>query len=204
MNRSGRRRLAGQRAWLFALFALLLGCKSRESRSGPPEQTEPVATSVAAASAAQSAAVTATATAGPKPSAGATASASANPAEGIWEGTYNAKKGSVVLPPKVKDPVREKDDGKAATGPGTVTLTIGASGELRGTAQGALGAATLVGTVEDDMIRASVSPDDPRAPSAMTGVLLGKLKDGVIRAELRAAGRDATVVRESLVELKRK
>jgi hypothetical protein len=109
-----------------------------------------------------------------------------------------------VLPPKVKDALRQKDDGKTATGAGTVMLTIEPSGELRGTAKGALGAAALVGKVEDGLIRASVLPDDPKAPDAMTGILVGKLKDGAIQAELRVASPDAILVRESAVELKRR
>ncbi len=51
--------------------------------------------------------------------------------QGTWEGRYDAKKGSVVLPPKVKDAARQKDDGKQVTGAGTVTPTIEASGELK-------------------------------------------------------------------------
>ena len=124
--------------------------------------------------------------------------------EGTWEGDYDAKKGSVELPPKVKDRARSKDSGKAATGRGTVTLTIEPGGELRGKAKGALGDATLIGKVEGDVIRASVFPDEPRGDQAMTGILVGKLQDGVIRAELRMAGPDATLVRESVVELRRK
>jgi hypothetical protein len=124
--------------------------------------------------------------------------------QGTWEGSYDAKRGSVILPPKVKDTVRQSDDGKLATGTGNITLTISSNGELRGTAKGALGPATLVGKVEEDMIRASVFPDDPRAPNAMTGILVGKLKDAMIHAELRVTGPDAMLVRESIVELRRK
>lgn len=108
------------------------------------------------------------------------------------------------LPPKVKDKVRQKEDGKAATGPGTVTLTIDPSGDLRGKAKGALGDATLIGKVEGDVVRASLTPDDPHAENAMTGVLVGKLEGEVIRGNIRVAGPDAVLVRESAVELKQK
>ncbi len=163
----------------------------------PPPPSSAAAASPAASSAAAEA-----------PSAqadtGAAAVAEASPWQGTWEGRYDAKKGSVVLPPKVKDPVRQKDDGKQATGAGTVTLTIAPNGELKGTAKGALGSATLVGKVEDDVVRASVFPEDPRAPDAMTGILIGKLKDDAIQAELRVTGPDATLVRESPVALRKK
>ncbi|AUX26592.1 uncharacterized protein SOCEGT47_071620 [Sorangium cellulosum] len=109
-----------------------------------------------------------------------------------------------MLPPKVKDVVRKKDDGKLATGKGTVTLTIEPSGELKGKAKGALGDASLVGKTEDGMVRASVFPDDPRAPNAMTGILVGKLKGEVIEGELRVTGPDAMLVRESPVTLRKR
>ena len=38
----------------------------------------------------------------------------------------------------------------------------------------------------------------------MTGILIGERKGEVIACELRVAGPDATVIRESAVELKRK
>jgi hypothetical protein len=110
----------------------------------------------------------------------------------------------VELPPKVKDKIRSKDDGKVAVGPGTVTLTIDADGALHGEAKGALGDATIVGKADGDMIRASVFPVDPHAPHAMTGILVGMLKDGVIQAELRVTGPDAVLIRESVVALSRK
>jgi hypothetical protein len=121
---------------------------------------------------------------------------------GSWNGTYDAKKGTVVLPKDVKE--KSKDDGKTATGPGTVTLTVAPDGELKGTSNGALGNAKLTGTVEGTMVRASVFPDDPTAPNAMTGVLVGELKGNSIQGVIRVAGPDATLVRESPIELKKK
>lgn len=134
---------------------------------------------------------------------------SAQPSEdpsftGVWEGSYNAKKGSVALPSNVKDKVRGGDDGKKAVGAGTVTLTISAENELVGKLDGALGKATLRGKIDGQMVRASIFPDDPTDSSAMTGVLVGMLKDGAIVGEIRVAGPDASVVRESPIELTKK
>lgn len=123
---------------------------------------------------------------------------------GTWEGRYDAKKGSVLLPERVKDKTWDKDDGKTATGPGTVTLTVSATGEISGTGKGALGAASLSGKVDGSMIRASVMPVDPSANGAMTGVLVGDSKDGAIVGEIRVAGPDASIVRESPIRLERK
>src|SRR5262249_3766446 len=107
-------------------------------------------------------------------------------------------------PPSVKDKTWIKDDGKAAIGAGTLTLTISASGEIAGKGKGALGAATLIGRVDGPTVRASVTPNDPSDASAMTGVFVGLEKDGAIVGDLRVAGPDASVVRESSVTLKRK
>ncbi|WP_437732886.1 hypothetical protein [Sorangium sp. So ce1335] len=208
MNPTGtraRRARGVARAILLPIaLVLLAACEESPPRPSEPERPAPPPPQPSAAAAPPAASAAAT----ELPSAGAPGGAGdpqGSPAwQGTWEGRYDAKKGSVVLPPKVKDAVRQKDDGKVATGAGTVTVTIEPSGDLKGTAKGALGDATLVGKVEDGMVRASVFPEDPRAPNAMTGVLVGKLKDNTIQAEIRVAGPDAMLVRESAVELKKK
>lgn len=123
---------------------------------------------------------------------------------GVWEGSYEARKGSVGLPTKVRDKGLATDDGKAASGPGTIEIFVLANGDVRGRGKGALGACTFTGRAEDGMVRATLMPDNPRDPEAMTGVLVGVLKGDVIRGEVQAAGPDATVVREAVVELKRR
>ncbi|WP_437674326.1 hypothetical protein [Sorangium sp. So ce131] len=200
-----RRARGGARALLLSFaFALVAGCEEGPPRPSEPERPEPPPPQPSAAAAPP-----------PEGSAAAGASSAAAPADagephaaapwqGTWEGSYDAKKGNVVLPPKVKDAVRTKDDGKLAAGAGTVTLTVAPSGELKGTAKGALGDATLVGKVEDGMVRASVFPEDPRAPNAMTGILVGELKENVIQGKIRVTGPDATLVRESPVALRKK
>jgi hypothetical protein len=187
------------------LFASLIAGGCQEETPKPTEPAAPnQATSIAApAETSRAAPPPVTAAPSASQSAGAAAAGAASPA-GTWEGSYNAKKGSVELPSKVKDKARSRDDGTTAVGPGTVTLTISPDGEVSGKAKGALGDATLRGTAEGEMVRASVFPDNPALPGAMTGVLVGMLKEGVIRAEIRVAGPDATIVRESEIELKRK
>src|SRR5262245_55568216 len=109
------------------------------NRSDPSTDRDPArSASAPAAARGDSSASTATA---PSETAGASASASASSASalaGTWEGTYDAKKGSVEMPKKVKDPARSKDDGKAASGHGTITITISPSGDVSGTGKGAL------------------------------------------------------------------
>lgn len=198
------RRARGGAPALFLSFAIVLAaCEENPPRPSEPERPAPPPPQPSAVSAPPAASSVAAA-----PSAGApgdTGEPKGTPAwQGTWEGRYDAKKGSVVLPPKVKDAERQKDDGKQVAGPGTVTLIIEPSGELKGTAKGALGNATIGGKFEDGMLRASVFPEDPRAPNAMTGILVGELKENVIHGRIRVTGPDALLVRESPVELKKK
>jgi hypothetical protein len=123
---------------------------------------------------------------------------------GSWVGGYDAKKGAVLLPPKVKDKALAADDGKAAVGQGSIVITILPGGDVRGTMSGPLGAGAITGRVDGSTIRCVVRPDEPQAATAMTGIFIAERKGEVIAGELRVAGPDATVIRESAVELKRK
>jgi hypothetical protein len=116
---------------------------------------------------------------------------------GTWEGRYEAKRAKVELPGKLKDRVRAKDDGKAGIGAGTITLTIAQTHEVLGKVKGALGDATVIGELDGEMLRAAISPDDPNAEGAMTGVFEGTFKEGRIHVSIRAGSPDATIVREA-------
>lgn len=193
----------GARAAIMAAALAVGACA--EEKGKPATVTEPNQAEKSAAPETTAAAPTTSGAVAPSASQSASqAAAEPGSASGTWEGSYNAKKGTVELPSKVKDKVRARDDGSVAVGAGSVTLTISPDGELSGKASGALGDATLRGKAEGEMVRASVFPDNPALPSAMTGVLVGMLKDGVIRGQIRVAGPDATIVRESPIELKRK
>lgn len=190
-------RTAARRARALAALALLAlaacdGAPDKPDKSPPPRPPAPPSASAAAPG-----------SAAPLPTATASARAEAG-AAGSWEGSYDAKKGVVSLPPKVKDKALAADDGKRASGPGTVELTISDGGEVRGRIKGALGAGTVNGRVDEGMVRASIAPEDARAEGAMFGVLVGSLKGDVLKAEIHVAGPDATVVREATFELKRK
>jgi hypothetical protein len=185
-----------------ALAAVLLGCNSspdRPEREPPPQpsrHSDPAASSTASAEA-------------PSPTgpsvaeiaSGAALAAAPGSLAGVWEGRYEAKKGTVTLPPKVKDKGIAADEGKVAVGPGSIHLAVLTGGDVRGKLGGALGAGTITGKVDAGMIRAMVRPDDPLAPSAMTGVLLCERKVDAIACEIHVAGPDGTVIREANVEL---
>lgn len=123
---------------------------------------------------------------------------------GTWEGRYDAKKGEVVMPARVEDKVRSKDDGKTALGPGTITITINKDLELSGSSEGALGRAKLRGKVEGDEVRSAFDPVDVLDKGGMYGIVSGKRKDDRIEAKIRVASGDATVVREADIVLKKK
>lgn len=183
--------------------AVAVGGVACDREPAPPSEPPPRPERVEPPASAASVAAPPPASALPAPS----ASAAAEPAllSGTWEGSYDAKKGSIVLPPKVPDKTWAKDDGKSASGPGKVSITIGANGEITGTADGALGKSSLTGRMDGEMLRASVFPVDPAVQPAVTGVLVGKVHGDVIAAELRVAGgADASLIRESKVELRRK
>ncbi|MFO0586798.1 MAG: hypothetical protein U0441_04635 [Polyangiaceae bacterium] len=123
---------------------------------------------------------------------------------GAWEGSYDAKKGTVEMPAGVKDPARAADDGKVASGAGVVKIVVTPDGDVTGQSDGALGKASIRGKMDGKMLRAQFVPDDPTAKTAMTGVLVGPLKEGVVQAELRVAGTDALVVRQANFTIKKK
>ncbi len=187
-------------AWLLAVCAFGASCDKPSSEKNAP-----------AAATTQSA---------PVPSSGSsekTAAASAAPSAfaapeipvdatlvGTWEGSYDAKKGEVEMPSRVKDKVRSKDDGKMAIGAGTIKLVINKDNELEGTAEGALGASSVRGKVEGDEVRAQFFPTNPLDKQAMFGIVSGKRKDDRIDARIRVANGDASVVREADIVLRKK
>jgi hypothetical protein len=188
------------------LVAALLGCNSEQpSRDAPlrppPGPSAAPQSSVSGASAQRDLASAASSgSASPAPG----ASSTRGELEGAWEGHYDAKKGTLTLPSKVKDKAVAADDGKAMAGPGAIDLVVLAGGDVRGKMSGALGASAITGKVDGGMIRAVVRPDEPLAPNAMTGILVGQRKGETIACEMHVAGPDGTVIRESTVELTRK
>jgi hypothetical protein len=196
---------------VLVLVVALLGCNSapeQPSREAPPP---PRSSAAAPLSAAPTAPLDAAGEASNRASERAAerdggAPQAAGPGElaGGWEGHYDAKKGTVTLPSKVKDKALAADDGKTAAGRGTVDLVILANGDVRGKASGALGAAAITGKLDGTMVSAVIRPDDPQAPNAMTGIFVGQRKGETIACEMHVAGPDGTVIRESTVELTRK
>lgn len=195
-------------SWPFLACTLLCleslsACETKQDNQAPPPPTNPP--SAAPASALAPSAEQKNPAPEPKASASSEAAQEApNGLVGTWEGTFEAKKGSVEMPPKVKDKVRDKDDGKTATGKGTISITISKDNDLKGKTEGALGTATLSGKTEGDDIRATFFPDDATAKQAMFGILTGKLEANHIKGWIRVANGNASIVREAQVDLQKK
>jgi hypothetical protein len=177
--------------------AWVLGCNTASDRRDALPSASVAAIPKAPASPAPSAAPTIAGSA-------ASPGAATDEIAGSWEGRYDAKKGAVALPPKVKDKALAADLGKVAVGPGLIEITISVGGDVQGKTSGALGAGEISGRVDGAMVRTVVRPDDPRATDAMTGIFIGERRGEIIAGELHVAGPDGTVIRESPVELRRK
>jgi hypothetical protein len=189
--------------WQAALLLAGILCASCEGNKAPGNnrEAEPSTTTKAAAPALSGVPEGKTSAA---PSSSAAAPEAAASLAGTWAGSYTSKRGEVEMPPKVTDKARSGDDGKIATGPGSLTLNIEPSGDVKGKNEGALGGATLSGKTEGDDVRCSFFPDDPLAKNAMFGIFHGKRQEDRIVGKIRVAGPDATVVREADVELRKK
>ena len=171
--------LTRSRAWsVIAGCAALCACKS-------PAQTAAPAPSSAAAPASASA-VAPVAQAKPWFSGG-------------FAGQYEAKQQPVDV--KV-GAVREwkSDDGKLSSGPGKLTLQIADDGVVDGSTEGALGASHVSGKVEEDTLRAQLSPNDE---TGLRGVLVASRDGDGFKGSIEASTGDSLRVRQATVELKK-
>jgi autotransporter translocation and assembly factor TamB len=107
------------------------------------------------------------------------------------------------VPQGAPDDTWADDDGTAASGNGTVDLTIDVDGQVKGTAKGALGTMTIRGWLDGATLRAGLAPADPTAAIAMSGVLVGTAEDETITGELRVSSQDAKLVRSASLKLTR-
>jgi hypothetical protein len=147
---------------------------------------------------------TASATTRVSASAESAPAASATPAAKPWfagafQGNYEAK----LAPVEVKTgAVRDwaADDGKLSSGPGKLELKINDDGLVDGSSEGALGASTASGKVEDDTLRVVLAPNDT---SGLHGVLVATRAGDGFRGAIEASSGDSLRVRQAPVELKK-
>jgi hypothetical protein len=176
------------RSLLPALGLSLLGSTSGCKNSADKRTLETAAESAPSASSSQSSALAAASVVQPAPW-----------FFGEFAGQYEAKVATVEL--KLGAPREWKsDDGKLSSGPGKLTLQIDANGNVHGASDGALGAGTIDGKIEDDTLRAELSPIDG---TGLHGVLVAsRVVDG-FKGSIRASTMDSLRVRQATIELKK-
>lgn len=171
----------GRTVLLVALAcAAQLGCKARASNAAPAEATK---TAQAAA-----------------PASAVSAAPQAKPwFSGGFAGEYEAKQ--LAMDVKV-GAVREwkTDDGKLSSGPGKLSVRIADDGMVDGSAEGALGAGHLSGKVEEDTLRAELSPSDE---TGLRGVLVASREGDGFKGTISASTGDSLRVRQATVLLKK-
>jgi len=121
-----------------------------------------------------------------------------------WAGSYTAKVGAVDPPKNANEKTWTQDPGSAATGKGTVDLSIRERGDAQGETKGPLGDMTISGTYDGKELRANLVPKDPKADTAMTGFMLLASEGDALKGSIRVSNRDARIVREATVELAKK
>jgi hypothetical protein len=92
------------------------------------------------------------------------------------------------------------DDGKAASGPGKLSLQIDDDGVVDGTGEGALGPSHATGKVEDDTLRLQLTPSDQ---AGLHGILIAGRDGEGFKGTLQASSADSLRVRGAAVELKK-
>jgi len=118
---------------------------------------------------------------------------------GGFVGEYEAKVATVEI--KV-GAVKEwtKGDPKLSSGPGKLSLQIDDAGQVSGTSEGALGAGHVSGKVEDDILRAQLSPADD---TGLHGVLIASRAGDGFKGSIEASSGDSLRVRTAAIELKK-
>jgi hypothetical protein len=135
----------------------------------------------------------------------AAGSAPAKPPEKPWfagtfSGNYRAEVGA--LKAEVGAPRQwQKDDGKAAVGPGTLSVSIAEDGAVEGSAEGAFGDETLSGRVEGDVVRATLLA---KSDTSFRGTLIAAREGDGFKGSIQASSADSSTVRAASLELTRK
>lgn len=121
--------------------------------------------------------------------------------EGTWTGSYNASLHRIELE---LGGVRawKDDDGKAASGPGSVQLSVSKDGVVSGEAEGPLGPLGVTGSADDGALRLVFAPRGGEL-DAFRGAVVAVRKGDSVSGTLRASSGDSLTVRSAAVELTR-
>lgn len=119
--------------------------------------------------------------------------------EGAWRGAFQAELFRMEVPAGgVKE--WKTDDGARASGPGELSLEVGADGTVTGSGKGALGELTVTGRFEGDRAALALAP---ATPGGFQGVLLATRTGERLEGTLSASSGDSLQVRRAAVTLTR-
>lgn len=121
--------------------------------------------------------------------------------EGTWTGSYNANLNRIEL---AVGGVRawKEDDGKAASGPGSIQLSVSKDGVVSGEAEGPLGPLGVTGSADDGAFRLVFAPRSGEL-NAFRGAVVAVRKNDTVNGILRVSSGDSLTVRSAAVELTR-
>lgn len=119
--------------------------------------------------------------------------------EGSWQGSFQAELFRVEVPAGgLKE--WKQDDGKRASGPGKLELSIAAGGAVTGRASGALGELSVSGRADGERVALSLSSAEPEG---FHGVVLASQTPEGMSGNLSASSGDSLQVRKADVRFTR-
>jgi hypothetical protein len=133
----------------------------------------------------------------------ATASAAPAPSRAWFEGPWNGRFQSELLriePAAGSVKEWKLDDGKHASGPGTLKLLVSADGTVQGSASGALGELVVSGRADVDRVALTLTGAEP---DGFHGVVLAAQTPEGMQGTLNASSADSLQVRQAKVALTR-
>jgi len=121
---------------------------------------------------------------------------------GTWRGTYDSSPHRIELSTKQGGLAEwAVDDGRRATGPGTLTITAGADGTATGTTEGPLGSAELRGAFDGETLALRLFPKTDEG--TFSGVMLAHRDGNRVVGTFQASTPDGHVAREGKIALTR-
>jgi hypothetical protein len=111
-----------------------------------------------------------------------------------WQGSYKSEPGALYIPSDWKGVRWNVSDSSSGLGEGAMRLTLDPAGRVRGTIEGPLGPAMVVGFAADGGLTASVRPE--RAEErGFAGTLIARMVDGRIEGTMHVSPALADAVR---------
>lgn len=123
-------------------------------------------------------------------------------ASGKWSGSYEAQRYLIEVPKNEGAREWAADDGGAHSGRGSISLEVGETGAIVGSASGPLGEQKIVGEVDGDSFRVRFVPVQP-GDRAFVGFTVLRREGEAMKGRLQASTGDSKTVRDALISLSR-